>query len=66
MPLRYPCIFCSNSMHCAPSCPRKIEAQNIFRTKPNITVTITTKNLKLDNILVNVVVVITTYSQALK
>ncbi len=30
MPLRYPCIICYNSKHCAPNCPRKKKVHNVF------------------------------------
>jgi hypothetical protein len=66
VPLRYPCIIYSSSKHRVPNYPRKIEVQNIFQTKPNITTTLVTKSPKLDNVPVNVVVVVTTRSQTLE
>jgi hypothetical protein len=40
----------------APNCPRKIKVQNMFRVKPTITTVVVAKASKLDNVLVNVVV----------
>jgi hypothetical protein len=45
-------------------CPRKIEIKNMFKTKPiHFNTTITPKLLKANNVSVNVVVVVITYSQ---
>ncbi len=66
MPLRYSCIICSSSKHCALSCPRKIKVQNMFQTKPNIIAAIVAKNRKPNNVLVNVVAAITTHNQTPK
>jgi hypothetical protein len=66
VPLRYPCIIYFSFEHCALDCPRKIEVQNMFRTKPTITITIITKNPRHDNVLINVVVDVTTCSQVPK
>ncbi len=59
VPLRYPYIIYSNSKHCATNCPRKIKVQNMFWTKQTNIAIIVTKNLKLDHVPVNVVVVTT-------
>jgi hypothetical protein len=32
--VRYPCIICSYAKHRSKKCPKKIEVQNMFRTKP--------------------------------
>jgi hypothetical protein len=61
VPLRYPYIIYFNFEHCVPNCLRKV--QNMFQIKPNTTTTITSKNPKPDNVLVNVVAAITTCSQ---
>jgi hypothetical protein len=66
VPLKYPCIICYSFEHHAPNCSRKEEVQNMFQIKPNITPTITTKNLKLNNIPINVVATVTTWSQTLE
>ncbi len=66
MPLRYPCIICSSSKHCDIKHPRKIEVQTMFQTKPNIIAIIVAKNLKPNNVVVNVVAIITTHSQTPK
>jgi hypothetical protein len=52
VPLQYPCIICSNMEHRLKNCPYK-KVQNIFCTKP----------VKIDNVLVNVIANVTTYSQ---
>ncbi len=66
MPLRYPCIICYSCEHRVLNCFRKTKVQNMFQIKPNIIVTITTKNLKPNNVPINVVVAITTRNQAPK
>ncbi len=66
VPLKYPCIIYFSSKHRAPNYPRKIEVQNMFRTKLTITATIVTKNLKHYNVPVNVVDDVTTCSQVLE
>ncbi len=55
VPLKYPCIIYFSSKHRAPNYPKKIEVQNMLRTKLTITATIVTKNPKHDNVPVNVV-----------
>jgi hypothetical protein len=63
----YPCIIYSSSKHRSGECPMKIEVQNMFRTKTiNYNATTTPKLPKPYNVLVNVVVVITTCSQQLE
>ncbi len=64
--LRYPCIICSNFEHHALDCPRKVEVQNTFQTKPITIAIVVAKSLKPDNVLINVVVVFTTCSQVLE
>jgi hypothetical protein len=59
VPLKYPCITCSIFEHHALNCPRKTKVQNMFRTKPNNIAIVTMKFFKPDNVLVNVVVVMT-------
>ncbi len=60
VPLRYPCIICFNFEHCAHDYPRKIKIQNMFRIKLITIATIVTKNSKIDNVLINVVTIVTT------
>jgi hypothetical protein len=48
--------------HRSKKCPRKIEVQNMFR----INATITPKPSKTNNVLVDVIVVVTTHSQQLE
>jgi hypothetical protein len=52
--------------HHALDCPKKAKVQNMFQTKLIITTTIVAKNLKLDNVLVNVVDVVMTHNQVPK
>jgi hypothetical protein len=60
----YPCIICSNIEHRFGECPRKIEVHNMFKTKPiSSNATTTPKPPKTDNVLVNVVVVVTIRNQ---
>jgi hypothetical protein len=60
----YPCIICFSVEHRFRECPRKIEVQNMFRSKHvNSNATITPKPPKTNNVLVNVIVVVTTRSQ---
>jgi hypothetical protein len=66
VPLKYPCIIYHSSEHHAPNCPKKAEVQNMFLIKPKIILTIATKNLKLNNVPVNVIPTITTCSQELE
>jgi hypothetical protein len=63
VPLKYPCIICYSSEHCALDYPRKGEVLNMFWTKLIINATIVSKNPKPDNVLVNVIVVAMTHSQ---
>ncbi len=49
-------MICSNFEHHASNCPRKIEVQNMFWAKPIIPTIVVAKPSKLDNVLVNVVV----------
>jgi uncharacterized Fe-S cluster protein YjdI len=63
VPLIYPSIICFSSKHCVHGCPRKAKVQNMLWTKPNTTTIVSTKNPKLDNVPINVVVVITTCNQ---
>ncbi len=64
--MKYPCIIYFNFEHHAPNCPRKTKVQNMFRTKSNTTTTVVPKACKLDNVLVNVVVTVTTCNQVPK
>jgi hypothetical protein len=65
VPLQYPCIICSNMEHRLRNCPCKKEVQNIFCTKIANTTQVTIKPIKIDNVPVNVVANVTTYSQVL-
>jgi hypothetical protein len=60
--LRYPCIIYYSYEHCAFDCFRKIEVQNMFRTKPNNITIEAAKNHKPDNVPVNVIVIVTTHN----
>jgi hypothetical protein len=62
VPLQYPCIICSNMEHRLKNCPYK-KVQNIFCTKTVNTTQVITKPVKIDNVLVNVIANVTTYSQ---
>jgi hypothetical protein len=60
-------IICSNIEHRYGECPKKIEVQNMFKTKPtNFNATITLKPPKINNVLVNVVIPFTTSGQQLE
>ncbi len=60
----YPCIICSSVEHRCGECPKKIEVQNMFKTKSiGYNVTITPKLPKMNNVLINVVDVITIHNQ---
>jgi hypothetical protein len=60
----YPCIICSSIEHRSKEYPRKIEVQNMFRTKFVSSNAMTTpKPLKTNNVLINVIVVVTSHSQ---
>ncbi len=60
----YPCIIYSSVKHRSGECLRKNEVQNMFRTKlVNFNATTASKLPKTNNMLVNVVVVITTCNQ---
>jgi hypothetical protein len=62
--VRYPCLIYSNAAHRSGKCPKKIEVQNMLKTKHvNYNVTKTPKPLKTNNVPVNVVGVVTTHSQ---
>jgi hypothetical protein len=63
IPLQYPCIIYSNVEHCAPNCLKQIKVQNMFHTKTNFATTLVPKPLKLDNVPINVVIIVTTCSQ---
>jgi hypothetical protein len=57
-------ILCYSAKHKFGKCPKNIEVHNMFRTKlVNFNATITPKPLKINNVLVNVVVDVTTRSQ---
>ncbi len=61
--VHYPCIIYFNVEHRFGECPKKIKIRNMFKTKlVGSNVTTTPKPLKTDNVLVNVVVVVTTCS----
>ncbi len=64
VPLRYPYIIYSSSQHHVLDCPKKTKVQNMFWTKPNTTTTIGAKNLKFDNVPINVVGGVMTHNQA--
>ncbi len=57
--LRYPY---SSFEHHAPNYAKKVEVYNMFRNRPTITTIIIPKNLKPNNVPINVVIV-TTHSQ---
>jgi hypothetical protein len=62
--VRYHYIICSNIEHRYEECPKKIEVQNMFRIKHiSSNATTTHKSFKIDNVLVDVVAVITTHSR---
>jgi len=61
--LRYPCIICSSSKHCAPYYLRITKVHNLFRIKPTSTTTVMAKSSKPDNVPINVIIVVTTRSQ---
>ncbi len=63
--LQYPCIIYYNMEHRLRNCPCKKEVQNIFCTKTANTTQVTIKFVKIDNIPINVVANVTTYSQVL-
>jgi hypothetical protein len=61
--VHYPYIICFSVKHRSRECPRKIEAHNMFKTKPiSSNVMKTPKLPKIDNVPINVVVVITTHN----
>ncbi len=62
----YPYIIYSKGEHCRPYCLKKMKVQNMFHTKTNFVATVVPKALKPDNVLVNVVVVVTICSQILE
>jgi len=66
IPLRYPCIICFNVDHQSKNCLRKVEVQNMFKTKPISSNIVTPKLLKPNNVPSNVVITITTCNQLLK
>jgi hypothetical protein len=53
IPIHYPCIICYSVEQRFKKCLRKIEVHNMLRTKPP----------KINNMLVNVIVVVTTHNQ---
>jgi hypothetical protein len=60
IPIHYHCIICSSIGHRLRECPQKIEVQNMFRTKPiSSNATTSPKPPKTNNVLVNVVVIVT-------
>jgi hypothetical protein len=63
MPIRYPYIICFSLEYRCGECLKKIEVQNMFKTKNvNSNVITTLKPLKIDNVPINVVIVVTTCS----
>jgi hypothetical protein len=59
----YPYIICYNAEHRFRKCPRKIEIQNMLKTKPiSFNVMTALQQPKTNNVLVNVIVAITTHS----
>ncbi len=63
----YPYIICSSVEHRSKGYPRKIEVQNMFKIKPvNFTATTTFKPPKINNVLVNVVAIVTIHNQQLE
>jgi hypothetical protein len=66
VPLRHPYLIYSNFEHHAPNCLRKTKVQNMFRTKPTTIAIVVTKNLKSNNVPINVVDVVMTHSQILE
>jgi hypothetical protein len=65
VPLQYPCIISYNMEHRSKNCPCKKEVQNMFCTKTANTTQVTTKLVKIDNVPINIVANVTTYSQVL-
>ncbi len=62
VPLRYPCTICYNFKHRAFDYPKKAKVQNMLWTKQTTTTIVVTKNPKPNNVLVNVIVIVTTCS----
>jgi hypothetical protein len=63
IPICYPCIICSSIEQRFRECLKKIEVHNVLRTKPINSNATTSKPPKTDNVLINVIVVVTTHSQ---
>jgi hypothetical protein len=62
--VRDPCIICSSVEHRSRECPKKTKVQNMFITNlVNFNATIASKPPTIDNMLVNVVVTVSTCSQ---
>jgi hypothetical protein len=66
VPLRHPYFIYFSFEHHAPNYLRKTKVQNMFRTKPTTTATAVTKNLKPNNVPINVVDVLMTHNQILE
>jgi hypothetical protein len=66
IPLQYPCIIYYSVEHCAPYCFKQIKVQNMFHSKTNFVIIVVPKPLKLDNVPINVVTIVTTCSQVLE
>ncbi len=62
VPLQYPCIIFYNMEHRFRNCPCKKEVQNMFCTKTANITQVITKLVKIDNVSVNVIANVTTYS----
>jgi hypothetical protein len=63
MPICYPYIICFSVEYRCGKCLKKIEVQNMFKTKHvNSNVITTPKPPNIDNVPINVVVVVTTRS----
>jgi hypothetical protein len=66
VPLQYPCIIYFNVEHRAPNFPRKTKVQNMCHTKTNSIAIVVPKLPKPDNILVNVIAIVTTRNLVLE
>jgi hypothetical protein len=62
--VHYPYIICFNIEHRSEECPKKIEVYTMFRIKPiSYNATRTPKSLKINNVPINVIVIVTTRNQ---
>jgi hypothetical protein len=67
IPICYPCIIYYSVEYKSRKCPKKIEVQNMFRTKHvSFNVTTTPKQPKTNDVPINVVAIVTTHSHQSK